>query len=83
MSNIMDLKTSLAGRLRNTNLPKSDALFPLFEAVVNSIHAIDDRIAVDSTFTLEDAHIRVSLVRSAQQNTDGSQPPITVFLCLV
>ena len=61
----MDLKTSLAGRLRNTNLPKSDALFPLFEAVVNSIHAIDDRIAEDDSFTLEDAHIKVLIVRSA------------------
>jgi len=80
MSSVLDLKTSLAGRLRNTNLPKSDALFPLFEAVVNSIHAIDDRIAADGSFTLEDAHIKVSIVRSAQQNTDGSQPPITGFI---
>ncbi len=80
MSSVLDLKTSLAGRLRNTNLPKSDALFPLFEAVVNSIHAIDDRIAADGTFTLGNAHIKVSIVRSAQQNTDGSQPPITGFI---
>lgn len=80
MNSIMDLKTSLAGRLRNTNLPKSDALFPLFEAVVNSIHAIDDRIEADESFTMEDAYIKVSFVRSAQQNTDGSQPPITGFV---
>ena len=32
--------TNLPGRIRNTNLPKSHALLPLFEAVVNSIHAI-------------------------------------------
>ena len=76
----MDLKTSLAGRLRNTNLPKSDALFPLFEAVVNSIHAIDDRIEADESFTIEDAFIKVSFVRSSQQNTDGSQTPITGFV---
>lgn len=80
MDGIMDLKTSLAGRLRNTNLPKSDALFPLFEAVVNSIHAIDDRIEADELFTMDDAFIKVSFVRSAQQNTDGSQPPITGFV---
>ena len=80
MSSVLDLKTSLAGRLRNTNLPKSDALFPLFEAVVNSIHAIDDRIAADGTFTLGNAHIKVSIVRSALQNTDGLQPPITGFI---
>lgn len=40
----MNLQTSLSGRLRNTNLPKKSALFPLFEAIVNSIHAIDERI---------------------------------------
>ena len=80
MNNIMDLQTSLAGRLRNTILPKSDALFPLFEAVVNSIHAIDDRIATDEGFTMEDAYIKVSFVRSDQQNMDFSQPPISGFV---
>ena len=80
MNNVTNLKTSLAGRLRNTNLPKSDALLPLFEAVVNSIHAIDERIEGDETFTMLDACIKVLFVRSAQQNTDGSQPPITGFI---
>ena len=37
----MSLNTSLKGRLRNTNLPITYSLFPLFEAVVNSIHSID------------------------------------------
>jgi hypothetical protein len=32
----------LSGRIRNTNLPDSKALLPLFEAVVNSIHAVED-----------------------------------------
>ena len=36
----MNIMTNLPGRIRNTNLPKSHALLPLFEAVVNSIHAI-------------------------------------------
>ncbi|TDZ93521.1 ATP-binding protein [Mycobacteroides salmoniphilum] len=39
----MALTTSLAGRVRNTSLPKSHALLPLLEAVVNSIQAIDAR----------------------------------------
>ena len=76
----MDLKTSLDGRLRNTHLPRTDALLPLLEAVVNSIHAIDERIDSEEAFTMEDAFIKVSFVRSAQQNTDGSQPPISGFL---
>ena len=43
----MSLNTSLKGRLRNTNLPKSHALFPLYKAVVSSIHSIDERIKND------------------------------------
>ena len=43
----MTLNTSLKGRLRNTNLPKSYALLALYKAVVNSIHSIDERIKND------------------------------------
>lgn len=32
----------LSGRIRNTHLPGSKALLPLFEAVVNSIHAVEE-----------------------------------------
>lgn len=39
----MALTTSLRGRVGNTTLPKSHALLPLLEAVVNSIQAIDAR----------------------------------------
>ncbi len=38
----MSLTTNLAGRLRNTPLPRTHALLPLFEAVVNSIHACEN-----------------------------------------
>lgn len=33
---------SLEGRVANTNLPLGQPLLPLFEAIVNSIHAIED-----------------------------------------
>lgn len=36
----MSMNTFLAGRLRNTPLPRTHGLLPLFEAVVNSIQAI-------------------------------------------
>jgi len=36
------MDTNFIGRLRNTRLPISHSLIPLFEAVVNSIHAIED-----------------------------------------
>ncbi len=36
----MSLHTNLLGRLRNTSLPKSHGLQPIFETIVNSIHAL-------------------------------------------
>lgn len=38
----MSIETNLAGRLRNTSLPYGNGLLPLFEAIVNSIHAIEE-----------------------------------------
>lgn len=43
----MALTTSLAGRVRNTSLPKSHSLLPLLEAVVNGLQAIDARFGED------------------------------------
>ena len=37
------MKVDLQGRVRNTNLPVSRSLLPLFDAIINSIHAIEDR----------------------------------------
>lgn len=44
----MSLKTNLKGRLRNTSLPKNHGLMPVFEAVVNSIHSIEEKGNIDS-----------------------------------
>lgn len=62
----MALTTSLAGRVRNTNLPKSHALLPLLEAVVNGIQAIDARSAdLD-----ESGRINVRVRRDGQDELD-------------
>ena len=37
------METNLVGRIRNTTLPYTSGLLPLFEAVVNSIHALGER----------------------------------------
>lgn len=75
----MSLNTSLSGRLRNTNLPKSHVLLPIFEAVVNSIHSIDERINKHKEFSMSDATIRVIIKRSSQSNLYGTKPEITGF----
>ena len=68
----MPMTTYLKGRLRNTPLPKTRGLFPLFEAVVNSIHSIEDQTDTSS------GHIYVEILRDPQEtlafDTNGKRP---------
>jgi len=80
----MAINASLTVRLRNTSLPKSRALLPLFEAVVNAIQAVDEAHGDDMDLT----HIEVRIVRDQQmsfQLGDDNQggtffEPITGFI---
>ena len=54
------LKTNLEGKVRNLPHFKSEALLPLFEAVVNSIQAIEER------GNLSSGEIEVRVVREEQ-----------------
>lgn len=42
---------NIAGRVKNFKLNKNQALMPIFEAVVNSIQAIEDRRKADASFS--------------------------------
>ncbi len=64
----MALRTSLAGRVQNTTLPKTHALLPLLEAVVNGIQAIDARYGDD----VERGSLRVRIRREPQDALDLS-----------
>ncbi|GAA5102691.1 hypothetical protein GCM10023210_43890 [Chryseobacterium ginsengisoli] len=59
----MSLNTSLKGRLRNTTLPLTNALFPVFEAVVNSIHSIDELKKHNESYQ---GIITIKVIRSGQ-----------------
>ena len=72
----LQLGASLQGRLRNTDLPVSKCLYPLFEAVVNPIYAIDDRVDSDNAFALSEGRIRVSLDRAADSDLFGGKAEI-------
>lgn len=80
----MALTTSLAGRVRNTSLPKSHSLLPLLEAVVNGLQAIDARFGDD----VVQGRLTVTIQRSGQEELDlnaaapGRTPlkPITGFI---
>lgn len=70
------LGSSLQGRLRNTDLPVSKCLYPLFEAVVNSIYAIDDRVSSNCSFSLSEGSIRIFLNRAAESDLFGGKAEI-------
>lgn len=59
------ISVSLTGRLRNVSLPKTNALLPLFEAVVNAIQAVD---AVYADMT--SACIEIRILRDQQDPLD-------------
>ncbi|MEO9258121.1 MAG: ATP-binding protein [Crocinitomicaceae bacterium] len=62
----MSLNTSLKGRLRNTNLPLTNVLYPLFEAVVNSIHSIDSLLRKGKISSSIDGSISIKILRIPQ-----------------
>lgn len=78
------LTTSLAGRVRNTNLPKSHSLLPVLEAVVNGLQAIDVRFGND----ISPGRLQVKIERNTQEAFDSETPfpgraplkPITGFI---
>ena len=59
----MSIHTNLQGRLRNTSLSKSHGLFPVFEAVVNSIHSIEEKGNLASL-----GQITLECIRSQQES---------------
>ena len=73
----MNISTNLNGRLRNTSLPLSCGLLPLFEAVINSIHGLEE-----ANIPTESGWIRVvierdmvhSLFDTVEDNKSGRQP---------
>ena len=67
MANI--LKTNLKGKINNLPHFKNEALLPLFEAVVNSIQAIEE--GIENKYQQELGKIVVTINRSLQQNLEG------------
>lgn len=68
-----EMGTNLKGRLKNTILPKNKAIFALFEAVVNSIHSIDERLNDDADFKIDNAHIDIIINRDVAHNLENDR----------
>lgn len=64
----MSITTNLQGRLKNTSLKKSHALFPLFEAVINSIHACEERKDIE----LSKCAIDIQIIRKTKTEEELS-----------
>lgn len=62
-----DFTINLAGRIKNFSLPKNKPLLPLFEAVVNSIYAIQERQENEAF----QGRISIKIVRVPQEVLDG------------
>lgn len=65
----MQLTTSLRGRVRNTSLPKSRALLPLTETLVNAVQAVDARFGDDAAQGLIEVHINRSMQTAMEIDT--------------
>lgn len=61
----MSIATNLHGRLRNTSLSAGNGMLPLFEAVANSIHAIED-----ASLPPTEGYISVKIIRDGQVRID-------------
>lgn len=66
----MSISTNLHGRLRNTSLPASSGLLPLYEAVANSIHAIED-----AGISPGQGRIHVKILRNTQLRLNLPKEP--------
>ncbi|RNL90115.1 hypothetical protein ED312_06735 [Sinomicrobium pectinilyticum] len=72
------MQIDILGKVREKKLPYNNTLLPLYEAVVNSIHAIEENSATSSGI------IEIEVIRSNQVNLefDGGESlaPVTDFI---
>ena len=59
----------ITGRIKNFDIPRNQPLVPLYEAIVNSIHAIDERRVHDEKPF--NPYITIEIVRDQQLIIDG------------
>ena len=74
-----DLLTDFSGRIRNFTLAEYRGIYALYEAVVNSIQSIDERIEKDSSFNIDQSVIRIKLIRESQCTIDDTKSELRGF----
>jgi hypothetical protein len=71
------MKLDLAGKIKNTPLPRSKALWPVFEAVVNSFQAIEDAGERVQKPTVEMVVVRHSTLPGLEADSEVNSFTIT------
>lgn len=61
---------NIEGRVKNFKLPKNQPLIPLYEAIVNSFHAIEERNRNDDTFV--NGSIKINAIRDIENSLELS-----------
>lgn len=81
-SQVAVFSIDLPGRVKNFELPRTKPLMPLFETIVNSIYAIEERQQIENDV---DGYINIQIVREDQmrvqtEGIDSSINDITGFV---
>lgn len=71
------VELDLVGKVRNTTLPASKPLLPLFDAIVNSIDAIEDRRRTDGRITVR---IERDRTQTLLKDVDHTPHPVCGFV---
>lgn len=67
MTNLVSFVEDIAGRVRNTSLPLSKGLLPLFEAISNSIDAIEENTEQNGSITIKVKREEGTLFRDEEE----------------
>jgi hypothetical protein len=67
MKKKLQSKSNIANKVRNTKLPRTKPLMPLFEVISNSIHAIEE--AQKARFIEEPGEINIYVIRNGKPET--------------
>lgn len=67
MKKTLQSKSNIANKIRNTDLPRTKPLMPLFELISNSIHAINE--AKEQKSLKGNGKIRIQLIRNGNEET--------------
>lgn len=61
-TNLLTPKCNIANKVKNTNLPRTKPLLPLFEVISNAIHSINEAVNT-RILDFEDATIDIKIIR--------------------